>query len=133
VIDVKYNNILVATIGNVADIEIGKQFSSNPLDPLQYGLFRLQQGEILQRHIHKVRSRLKEHKTIEFIYIVSGELETTFYTLEKIEFAQRILKAGDFAMLYDGGHGFKVLKQNTTFIEIKNGQYTSTELDKEKF
>jgi len=131
--DIKYGDILVASIGNILEIARGKSFSPNPLDPLQYGLFNLRKGEILQRHIHKVRERLTPHKTLEFLYIVSGELEVTFYTLEKLEFDKYILEEGGFVMLYDGGHGFRVLQDNTVFIEVKNGQYKSVELDKERF
>jgi hypothetical protein len=125
--------LLIALLGNINDIQAGKEFSQNPLDPLQYGLFRLPKGEILQRHLHKVRSRLKKHKTLEFLYIVSGKLRATFYSLQKAEIAKVIMVAGDFVMLIDGGHGFNVLEDNTVFIEVKNGQYTSVSSDKEKF
>jgi hypothetical protein len=50
-----------------------------------------------------------------------------------LEFDRAILKAGDFIMLYDGGHGFKVLQDNTVFIEVKNGQFVTVEQDKDKF
>ena len=131
--DIKCGKLLVASIGNVAEIQKGKTFSLNPLDPLQYGLFNLLKGEILQRHIHKVRSRVKRHKTLEFLYMVKGELEATFYSLERVMFHKQILKEGDFVMLYDGGHGFKVLRDDTVFIEVKNGVYVSVESDKVKF
>ena len=131
--DIKYNDFLVASIGNVSEIQQGKSFSPNPADPLQYGLFRLPLGEILQRHIHKSRARLSPHKTMEFLYIVSGKMKVTFYTLEKLEFCWRILSQGDFIMLFDGGHEFKVLQNDTVFIEVKNGQYVDIETDKEKF
>jgi hypothetical protein len=36
-------------------------------------------------------------------------------------------------MLFDGGHEFKVLQNDTVFLEVKNGQYVDIETDKEKF
>ena len=60
-------------------------------------------------------------------------MKVTFYTLEKLEFCYRVLSQGDFIMLFDGGHGFEVLQNDTVFIEVKNGQFVDTETDKEKF
>ena len=131
--DIKYGDFFVATTGNISEIQQGKTFSTNPADPLQYGLFKLPLGEILQRHIHKSRPRLTPHKTMEFLYIVSGKMKVTFYTLEKLEFCYRVLSTGDFIMLFDGGHGFEVLQKDTVFIEVKSGQFVDTETDKEKF
>ena len=131
--DIKYKDVLVASIGNIYNMQEEKVFSANPSDPLQYGVFKLPKGEILQRHIHKTRRRLTPHKTLEYLYIVSGALEVTFYTLDKEVLCSRVLTTGDFVMLYDGGHGFKSLLDGTRFIEIKNGPYIGVEYDKEKF
>ena len=41
------------------------------------------------------------------------------------------LKKGDVAILYRGGHSFKVIEENTVFYEIKNGPYIGSKFDKE--
>ena len=44
-----------------------------------------------------------------------------------------MMREGDFVCLYDGGHGFEIVKDGTKIIEVKLGKYTSVEDDKEKF
>lgn len=131
--DIKYGDFLIASIGNISEIQQGKSFSPNPADPLQYGLFRFNEGDTQQRHIHKVRQRMNLHKTLEFIYIVSGVVEAEFYSLDKVLVERIILQENDFAMLYDGGHGFKTLENNTIYFEVKSGPYVNIEVDKDKF
>jgi hypothetical protein len=125
--------LLIAEIGYANNIKEGKTFSDNPLSPLQYGLFRLPKETILQRHIHKVRPRLSEHKTLEFLYVVKGLVMASFYSLSRILICTHILETGDFVMLYDGGHGFDILKDDTVLIEVKSGQYQGDAQDKDKF
>jgi hypothetical protein len=61
-------------------------------------------------------------------------MRATFYTNEKKMVCFQILKAGDWIMMFDGGHGFKVLREDTVFIETKLGPFTGRiEDDKEKF
>ena len=131
--EIKIGDLLIAVIGNILEIKSGKTFSPNPSDPLQYGLFRFNKGETQQPHIHKNRGRKAWHKTQEFTFIVSGEIEAEFYSLDKVLVEKIILRENDFAMLYDGGHGFKTLKNNTIYFEVKSGPYINIETDKEKF
>ena len=65
--------------------------------------------------------------------IIRGKISATFYSLDKKPVIIKFLTSGDLVMLYDGGHGFEVLENNTVFIEVKNGAYVSVEVDKEKF
>ena len=130
---IKHNGVLIAAGGNISDIEEGLYFYGDGSEMLQWGTTSYKKGKVLQSHIHKVLSRQTKHPTQEFLYIVTGCLEATFYTREKEVIEVRTLNAGDFICLYDGGHGFKVLKDGTKFIEVKHGPFVSVEKDKEKF
>ena len=44
-----------------------------------------------------------------------------------------ILYEGDTAIMAYGGHGYKILEDNTKIIESKNGPFVSVELDKVKY
>ena len=130
---IKHNDTLIAAGGNIKDIEKGLQFFGDGSEMLQWGTMWYEEGKILQPHIHKEIDRHVKHYTQEFLYIIQGSIEATFYTREKEVIETIQLNAGDFICLYDGGHGFKILEDDTKFIEIKHGPFISVENDKEKF
>ena len=125
--------ILLAIVGNITDVPSGQNFCEDANSPLQWGTAKLDKGVILQSHLHKMRERIKKHRTIEFFYIAEGKLQVDFYSEDKQKVDTRVLDSGDFMCQYNGGHGFKTLRPNTVFIEIKNGPFVGAEEDKEKF
>ena len=127
------NGLLIAVTGSMNDIGRGRQFFENGKCPLEWGTCWYNYGEKLQAHIHKARKRIAKHKTIEFILVWQGKIKVNLFNNHKEELGDVIVKAGSFICLYDGGHGFEVLKANTKFIEIKNGAFVGVEEDKEKF
>jgi len=131
--EIRHEDLLLAIVGNLKDALHGSTFYGSGKNPLEWALFNLDGGDVLQAHIHKVRKRLRSHKTVEFLYIVQGKLRTDFYDLNKNKIRSEVLSAGEFVCLYDGGHGFKALRDDTKFIEVKNGPFVGVEEDKEKF
>ncbi len=131
--EVRHKDLLLAVIGNTTDISNGGSFYGDGKSPLEWGTFKLTKGDVLQAHVHKVRKRISPHKTIEFLYVVQGKLRVDFYNLEKEKVCSEILSAGGFVCLYNGGHGLKALRDNTKFIEVKNGPFVGIKEDKEKF
>jgi len=127
------NDTLIARGGSEKDIKPGNNFYSKPEEWLQFGSFWYEEGETIQPHIHKLRNRQGEHKTCEFIYVVSGLLRVDFYTSNKTFLESVWLPSGDFVCCYDGGHGFYIEAPDTRVLEIKHGKFTSVEDDKEKF
>lgn len=126
-------DLLLALIVCKRDFPNGMNFWGSDDAPLQFGSCVYPKGVVLQPHIHKKRKRTRAHKTIELVCVLHGAIKTMFYSLDKVVVCTRVLREGDCVMLYDGGHGFKILKDNTVFIEVKNGPYVSVEADKEKF
>ena len=131
--EVRSNGTLLARVGNIFEAPEGVVFYSKPEDILQYGVCTHKAQAELKPHVHLKRARVSFHRTYEFLYVVSGKMECTFYTDAKKEVTTAILCTGDWVALHDGGHGFKVLSDCTRFIEVKNGQFLSTEADKEKW
>lgn len=130
---IKDGELILALIVNVDDFPEGIKFWGDSDSPLQFGSCVYDKGKVLLPHIHKVRDRIPAHKTIEGLYIIAGMIKVDFYSLEKKLIQSRRLIEGDCVMLYDGGHSFTILKDDTIFIEIKNGPFVSVEADKERF
>lgn len=123
------NGITYAVIGSINEATEGWTFCSEQESPLQYGFGLFQFGDKLSPHFHKVRERIKQHKTQEFIYVARGSVMVDFYNDEE-QISSHLLSMGSFVFLIDGAHGFRVVSNDTCLIEIKNGPFVSTELDK---
>ncbi len=130
---IEANGLILAVIGNKDDLPNGKYFYDKPELALQWGTMRLPKGEVLQPHIHKIRNRQFKTKTIEFFYVMRGALKAYFYDNDKNRVCIEVLREGDFVVMYDGGHGFKVLKEDTRFLEVKLGPHEGIEVDKLKW
>lgn len=129
-------DLVLAIGGSLEDMDnIGcEQWDYNkPNAMIQWGLFNLPNNKELQPHIHKYRVRQANTKTIEFLVVLSGELQCDYYGLNKQLVGTRVMSNGDWVCLYDGGHGFKALQSNTKMIEVKLGPFDGVDKDKEKF
>ena len=69
--------------------------------------------------------------TQEAWVILDGSIYAKFYDINNHITHTSKLKKGDVAILYRGGHSFKVIEENTVFYEIKNGPYIGSKFDKE--
>jgi hypothetical protein len=131
--EITHNGLLLAMGGSIHDIPRGSQFFHNPQDMLQWAIMYYDAGHKFQPHIHKVRERKAKTKTLEFVIVLVGKMRADYYSLDKVKIDSRVMREGDFVCLYDGGHGFEILKDGTKLIEIKLGEFTKVEDDKEKF
>lgn len=130
--EVVCNGTLIARFGNVLEAPVGSVFFTDDKDPLQSGVFVMKRGTLQPAHIHKIRERIPAHRTYEFIYVISGAILVSLYTLEKEFIKGVLLKQWDWIQFYSGGHGIETL-EDARFIEIKNGPYAGVAADKERF
>jgi len=100
---------------------------------LQWATMYYDAGHKMQPHIHKIRNRQSKTKTLEFVVVLVGKMRADYYSLEKVKVGSRMMREGDFVCLYDGGHGFEIVKDGTKLIEVKLGAFTKVEDDKDKF
>lgn len=131
--EITHNGLLLAKGGSIHDIPKGSQFLNKPEDMLQWATMYYDAGHKMQPHIHKMRNRQAHTKTLEFVVVLVGKMRADYYSLDKVKVDSRMMREGDFVCLYDGGHGFEIVKDGTKIIEVKLGKYTSVEDDKEKF
>jgi len=130
---IKHNGALLAILGDAKDMPRGKYFWDDKDSPLQWGTQYLNKGDTITPHIHKIRDRNFKSKSIEVFVMLLGKLRANIFSNDKIKVYSFIMRGGQFLVTYDGGHGFETVTDKTKFIEIKLGQFTNIEDDKEKF
>ena len=97
----------------------------------QLGIMNHKRGRIIQPHTHnKVRREVVV--TQEVLIIRKGKMRVLLYTEDRQFLRSVILKTGDVILLASGGHGFEML-ENTEMVEVKQGPYMDTMMDKTKF
>jgi hypothetical protein len=63
---------------------------------------------------------------------MQGSVEVTFYDLDNTVQAVRTLEQGDITLTLYGGHGYRILEENTLVYEFKSGPYQGIEVDKKE-
>ena len=97
---------------------------------LQVARFCYDKDKNFKCHKHKTRQRISD-LTQEAMMVISGQLEASIYDNNKNLLDTVILKAGNFIIVYAGCHAYKVLSDDTVFLEFKNGPFTTVEEDKD--
>ncbi|MCY4643738.1 MAG: hypothetical protein OXB88_03885 [Bacteriovoracales bacterium] len=124
------NNQEIALIYRKNDWKPGLHFPTNEKHFIQVGCWHYNEGKILPPHKHKFHKR-SVTKTQELIYIADGKIRLSLYSNRGKELKEVILEKGDFAVMFNGGHGYKIMENNTRVLEVKNGPFISVEEDKE--
>ena len=96
----------------------------------QLGFVVYPKDGVVARHSHLP---LQRHLvgTPETLMIRKGSAEVELYAMDKSFLGTWMLEEGDMIQLVSGGHCFKC-KENTIFLEIKQGPYTGL-VEKERF
>ena len=123
---------LIAIVGTIGDAKWGNDFITESELPMQIGIMR-KNKEVIQSHIHKIRNRQTKSISNEFHYVVRGKVIVSLFGLTKNLLAKIMLCPEQFCVLYNGGHGFEVIEDDTLMLEVKAGAFTSKEEDKEVF
>lgn len=109
--------------------EKGLMFYSEDQDFMQVGTWNYDEGKQLQAHRHNIVPRATD-RTQEVIFVKKGSVESTIYD-EYFQILESLrLKEGDCLVLLAGGHGYKILENDTQVLEIKNGPYPGAEIDR---
>ena len=124
IIEIKYKNNLYALIikKNRKFIKKGVDFITKDQDLLQLGFLNHNKDYKIKSHIHLKKPRIINYCT-EVLLIEEGKVKIKFYDHKNKDIKKdKILKDGDIIILFQGGHGFKILEK-TKIIEIKQGPY----------
>lgn len=126
------NGTLLAIVGSMEDMPYGNNFITEPALPMQLGIVRTNKGAV-QNHIHKIRNRQSKSISNEFHMIVSGKAIVSIFNYSKELITKVTLCPNMFCALFNGGHGYEFIKDDTIMIEVKLGNFDGVEVDKEKF
>ena len=110
------------------EVEGTKFFTQND-SPLQLGILKHKKDSEIKPHIHKPSKKIID-SIQEVLHIEYGIVEADFYDDSGKKLGSNILNAGDTILLIAGGHGF-VMNEDSKVIEIKQGPYQGSEVDKE--
>lgn len=109
----------------------GLSFLNPACDQLQLGIMKYNRGHSIVPHVHMEQRRVV-YGTPEVLLLRSGSLLVTFYNGLKESVGELKLYEGDIVLLLSGGHGFEILENSTTIVEVKQGPYLDGK-DKTKF
>ena len=124
------NNVIIAKIYRNSVWPDNLNFYTKDEDFVQVSTWNYNQGKHLKAHKHKVAERMS-NRTQEVVFVKSGKMSASFFT-DTNEFIDKIIvSAGDFLIIFSGGHSYDILEDKTQILEIKNGPYLGLEKDKE--
>ena len=110
----------------------GLNFFSENKEFVQAGTWGYQKNKILHAHKHNVVIR-KTEITQEVLYIKKGRILAQIYDLSEKLIREIEVYRDDILIMLNGGHGYKILEDNTQVLEIKNGPYPGAEKDRKRF
>ena len=103
-------------------IKNGVDFLTKDKDLLQLGFINNKKNHHIKSHIHLKKPRIINYCT-EVLLIEKGKVKIKFFDNNSSDIKKdKILNKGDIIILFQGGHGFKILEK-TQIIEIKQGPY----------
>ena len=115
------------------DIKPGLISFSNDNEFLQVVAWgHYEKGKYLQDHWHNEFERTAA-RTYEAVYVVKGAIETRLFDLDLVPVETFTVKQGEILILLESAHGYTILEDDTTVLEIKNGPFMGVEKDKTKF
>lgn len=124
IIEIRNKRILFALIIKKKRrfIKNGVDFLTKEKDLLQLGFINHKKNHHIKSHIHLKKPRIINYCT-EVLLIEKGKVKIKFYDNNNSDIKKdKILTKGDIIILFQGGHGFKILEK-TQIIEIKQGPY----------
>ena len=123
------NKELLLVINKKQDILASRTNFSPDEALLQASSKILTKNDLFKPHKHNEIKR-ETLGTNEAWVILSGSIEAQFWDLDDTPIHKEILEAGDCAIVFSAGHGFKVLEEGTILYEFKNGPYFGQVMDK---
>lgn len=126
------NGVVLARLVRKTDlIEPGLSFFSFAEEGIQVAFWNHNKETILAPHIHNVFDRVN-NRTSEVLVVISGKVHFDIYNDNEEMILEGELVSGDILISLAGGHGYKIIEENTQVIEVKNGPYSGPEIDRRR-
>ncbi|MBN1384053.1 MAG: hypothetical protein JW983_04120 [Elusimicrobia bacterium] len=127
--EIKENGIKYAIVFSEEPIPEGLTFYTQDSDYLQVASWNYNKGRHLKAHAHKLCPRTSDI-TQEFVFIKKGSIRVYMYNRDGKLIKNFDLHGNDFMIIFEGGHAYDILEDNTEVMEVKNGPYPGLEKDK---
>jgi oxalate decarboxylase/phosphoglucose isomerase-like protein (cupin superfamily) len=127
--DIRHADKLLARYIPAAAWKPGLSFFTEDQHFIQVGSWNYASGKELQAHVHNRVDRAVE-RTQEVVYVRKGRLLASVYAADGTLVREVTVSAGDTIVLFDGGHGYRILEDGTEVLEVKNGPYPGAEADR---
>lgn len=127
---IEYDGIVCARIYRNSLWPDNLNFYTQDKDFVQVSTWNYNNGKHLKAHKHKIAERVSD-RTQEVIFVKSGKMNASFYSENNKLICNKIISAGDFVIIFSGGHAYDILEDKTQIFEIKNGPYLGIDIDKE--
>lgn len=111
--------------------EEGLTFLTKDTDFIQVGLWGYDKDRKLQPHVHNEVEK-KASRTQEVVFVKSGRVAARIFDEQENLVRTIELSPGDILILFAGGHGYEILENNTSVLEVKNGPYLGAEVDRRR-
>ena len=124
IIEIRNKKILYAVIIKKKRkfIKKGVDFITDNKDLLQVGFLNHKKKHIIKSHIHLKKKRIINYCT-EVLIVEEGKVKIKFFNNKNSDIKKdKILNKGDIIILFQGGHGLKILEESK-IIEVKQGPY----------
>ena len=126
------DNIVLARHIAKEDIRPGLNFFSKDEEFIQIGVWgHYEKGKELKAHIHNTVERVV-NRTYEILYVMKGAILAEIYDLEENKIEVLTVNQGEMLVLLESGHGYTILEEDTTVLEVKNGPYLGAEVDRRR-
>lgn len=123
------SSIQIATIMRREEIYASRHDLSPASECLQVAAKKVGTEARFPSHKH---NKCERHttKTQEAWVVLQGKIKAYFFDIDNSKHSELELCAGDCAVVFEGGHGFDVIDDNTLIYEFKNGPYFGRDIDK---
>lgn len=120
---------ILLVVNRYSDIKNKRTDLSNSNQFLQVATKELAKGTTFKPHKHNRFDRLTTITQEAWVFL-NGSVEASFWDIDNSLIHKTILSAGDCVVVFDGGHSFTVLEDNTILYEFKTGPYYGIDIDK---
>lgn len=116
----------------VTQLNSGRTDITAATEFLQVGVMLFAGDSSFKPHIHKKRAEASEKFLAQEAWVViEGEVEVTYFDIDKSPLCTRVLRPGDVSITLQGGHGYAARGLDCLVYEFKTGPYRGVEIDKE--
>ena len=107
----------------------GLQIYTPESEFIQVGTWAYSEGKVLKAHAHRECPRVAA-RTQEVVHVVRGRILATIFDSDDVAVTEIELGPADTLVVFEAGHGYRVLENGTRVLEVKNGPYPGLDKDK---